>query len=316
MTIKKANLAFLFVVLLNIGLVGVLSFMAVGGYDTSFFTMEMNFILSESIIIIPMLFVILFGRGGEKVSDVFGFHKVRISTLLLVVVYTILLMPMTTLLNSISMLFVDNAILENSDGMLEMPGFELFFFVAMLAPFCEEVLFRGLLYHGYRKSRNLVLAGVCSAFLFGIYHMNLNQAPYAFFLGIMMALLVEATGSIWSSIFMHVLVNGTSVVTMLVENSQNPSVIEQAKEEVMTVDTLVPMLPALSIAAVVGIAIALCLLVKMAELQGRYRFFSVVFGTRKNHADRIGTVPYYIAMGICIACTILSVVLQYIDISS
>lgn len=314
MTIKKANLAFLFVVLLNIGLVLLLSFVpTISGYLTSSFDgMEANFLLSEAIILIPLLFVILFGRGGEKVSDIFGFHKVKITTLLLVVVYTILLMPMTTLLNSISMLFVDNAILENSDEMLAIPGYRLFFYVAILAPFCEELLFRGLLYHSYRKSRNLVFAGLCSALLFGLYHMNFNQAPYAFALGVMMALLVEATGSIWSSFLMHFLINGFSVGTMITENMQTPGILEQAKEEAMTPESLVAMLPSLAIATVVGLAIALCLLVKMAEMQGRYRFLSVVMSTRKNHAENITTVPYVLTILICLAVAILETVVQYL----
>ena len=42
--------------------------------------------------------------------------------------------------------------------------------------------------------------------------MNFNQMPYAIFLGIIMVLLVEATDSILSSMFLHFLINGFSTM--------------------------------------------------------------------------------------------------------
>ena len=51
-----------------------------------------------------------------------------------------------------------------------------------------------------------------TGFLFGCMHMNLNQFIYAFALGIYLAFLVEATGSIFSSMIAHFTLNATSVV--------------------------------------------------------------------------------------------------------
>ena len=50
-----------------------------------------------------------------------------------------------------------------------------------------------------------------SALIFGLLHLNFNQMPYAVYLGIVFALMVEATGSIYTSMLMHFLLNGFNV---------------------------------------------------------------------------------------------------------
>lgn len=48
--------------------------------------------------------------------------------------------------------------------------------------------------------------------MFGCMHMNLNQFIYAFALGVYLAFLVEATGSVFSSMLAHFTLNATSTV--------------------------------------------------------------------------------------------------------
>ncbi len=84
-------------------------------------------------------------------------------------------------------------------------------FTAVLPACVEEFLFRGVLFSTYKKSRMLP-AIFLSGFLFGCMHMNLNQFIYAFALGVYLAFLVEATGSIFSSMVAHFTLNATSVV--------------------------------------------------------------------------------------------------------
>ena len=64
-----------------------------------------------------------------------------------------------------------------------------------------------------------------SSLLFGLMHMNFNQAPYAFALGVAMAVLVEATGSLWSSVLMHVIFNAQSVLLMYFYQHFMPEVL-------------------------------------------------------------------------------------------
>ena len=50
-------------------------------------------------------------------------------------------------------------------------------------------------------------AALMSGLLFGCFHLNINQALYAFVMGIVFAYMVEATGSLWSSVIAHFAVN-------------------------------------------------------------------------------------------------------------
>lgn len=75
---------------------------------------------------------------------------------------------------------------------------------AVVAPLVEEVVCRGLVYRRLRDYVGVWPAVLVSGLMFGIYHGNVVQGIYASVLGILMALLVEITGSLWASILFHV----------------------------------------------------------------------------------------------------------------
>lgn len=114
------------------------------------------------------------------------------------------------------MFFVENAVTDTMSYMLTNYGFFLpFFIVAVMPGFAEEFLFRGVVYSGYSKS--YPVAGLLiSATAFGLMHGNFNQMPYAMFLGAVFVLMLEATDSIWVTMFMHFLLNGANVIMMYV----------------------------------------------------------------------------------------------------
>jgi len=118
--------------------------------------------------------------------------------------------PIVVILNFISMHFVRNQVTDVLPHVLSLGLIPSLLIMALLPAFVEEFVFRGIMYHAYRqysKTGGILL----SALLFGLMHLNLNQAVYAFFLGIILAIMVEATGSLHTSMFMHFLFNGSSV---------------------------------------------------------------------------------------------------------
>lgn len=94
---------------------------------------------------------------------------------------------------------------------------------ALVAPFIEEFIFRGLIFGIMQKSRlNIFAAIIVQALLFGLIHQNLYQGMFAFFIGIFFALTLCWTGSIWSPIVMHFTVNFLAVIVILFfSNSAN-----------------------------------------------------------------------------------------------
>ena len=74
--------------------------------------------------------------------------------------------------------------------------------ICIIPAFCEEVLFRGLIFTGLKKINNVV--GVLgSAFIFMIMHGGPDQTVHQFILGIILALSFLLTGTIWVPIVIH-----------------------------------------------------------------------------------------------------------------
>lgn len=82
----------------------------------------------------------------------------------------------------------------------------------ILVPFIEEIIFRGLIYNELKSCLPVSAAAVIQALLFGIYHMNLLQAIYAFLIGLALAYVVIKADSIWPAIVLHAGVNNTSTI--------------------------------------------------------------------------------------------------------
>lgn len=119
-------------------------------------------------------------------------------------------MPVIIVLNMITMRFTKNVVSQVLPEVMSEGIIVTFLVMAVVPALVEEFVFRGLMYHAYRQYS--VPAGmILSALIFGLMHMNFNQMAYAAFLGLVFAIMVEATGSIRCSMFMHFLTNGTSV---------------------------------------------------------------------------------------------------------
>ena len=82
--------------------------------------------------------------------------------------------------------------------------------VVLLAPVCEELFFRALLYRGLRGFWSMPLALAVSGSAFGAFHLNLSVVlPYSL-IGMLFAWLMEESRSLWPPIVVHALVNGIS----------------------------------------------------------------------------------------------------------
>ncbi len=305
MNSKKVNWFFLTTILLHILIV---VSMVVFRYVFSIGIIA-NFIISSGIIVIPALLFLL--CSGEGWKEAIGFHRIKWSTAGMIVLFTFLTMPVTTLINAFSMLFVENAVAEVSEQVLEMPFIAAFFFMAVSAPLCEEVVFRGVVYRGYRKSGSMLQAAVFSALLFALGHMNFNQAAYAFVIGIMLVLLVEATGSIWSSILYHVVFNGYSVCLMYLAESILPEGLAsgQPQEGEAYIDAMVYSMSFSVIMAAGASAIAACVLVWIAKNENRTQQLKRIWTTRREKRGKIITMPFIIATALSVAFMVADVIL-------
>lgn len=93
--------------------------------------------------------------------------------------------------------------------------------VVVLAPFVEELLFRGGI-QGYLMERWKNPAGsiVVASLIFGAVHGNPVQIPFAFVTGLALGWVYYRTRSLWPGIWMHFINNGSSV--LLYHLTENP----------------------------------------------------------------------------------------------
>ncbi|MHB0856919.1 MAG: CPBP family intramembrane glutamic endopeptidase [Anaerolineae bacterium] len=84
---------------------------------------------------------------------------------------------------------------------------------AVVAPFAEEVFFRGFLYAGLRQRLGLGWALVISSSLFAVVHVTLGVLPPIFVMGVVFALLYEWTGSVWPCIGLHAAINALAFIS-------------------------------------------------------------------------------------------------------
>lgn len=267
-----------------------------------------NLIVSQSVNVLPLAFMLLIGRRkfrDEKVfRDILGFRRIKISTVLMTVLYTFLLMPLTTLANAISMIFVDNTVANLSGDILNVPFVVMFTVMAIFGPFCEEVVFRGAFFRGFRKTGNIFGAIVISGVLFALMHMNLNQAAYALLLGIMMALLAEAAGSTWAPFLVHFIFNGQSVCLLFLEDRLFPELVEEELES-FGGSELTFAIAVYLLLAVVCTSIAFCVVTWIAANEGKPNFLRTVWASRKNRGGRLWSVC--LAIGVALSLIYIAI---------
>lgn len=306
MNSKKVNRIFLAVVLLHIAVVVLLQVFS----PVFTLTIIPNLIISQLMILVPALTGVLLAK--ENLFKVAGFHKIRISTVFMIILFTFLIMPLIVVVNAVSMLFVDNTVAAMSGQVLEVPFLLMLFLIGIAGPFSEELVFRGIVYQGYRKSGTVLQAMALSALLFALMHMNFNQAAYALLIGIIMILMVEATGSIWSSILIHVVFNSEQVCMMYLYDIAGSGAAEiEAAQEMLTTEMILLVLSVYMIIAAVTTTLAGGVLIWIAKNEKREECLRAIWTTRKDKKkEKLITVPLLIAIVISLFLMSLEVILS------
>ncbi len=86
--------------------------------------------------------------------------------------------------------------------------------VAVIPPLIEELSIRGFVLTSLRKYGN-ALAIFGSALMFGLFHCDITQIPFAFICGLFFAYSVIATESLWTGVIVHALNNILSCIASI-----------------------------------------------------------------------------------------------------
>ena len=102
-------------------------------------------------------------------------------------------------------------------GLYQFHDYALAFIcLVVLAPICEEIIFRGWLYGKLRFRMPMVPAMLIVSALFGIMHGQWNVGVTVFAMSIGMCFMRELTGTIWSGVILHMIKNGIAFYALFV----------------------------------------------------------------------------------------------------
>lgn len=152
-------------------------------------------------------------KAGTLITVAKGFA----ATIVLNYIATFILLFFTSQLTNPNSEAVNDAVTMNVYSMIAV--------TVIMAPIVEEVLFRGVVF-GTIRTKSRILAYAVSILIFSIYHLWSSVAIYHDWTiliyiiqyipaGITLAWSYEKTGSVWTSIFLHMAINAVSVSAML-----------------------------------------------------------------------------------------------------
>lgn len=172
----------------------------------------LQIVFSQVIIALPS--VVYMWTRRLPYAETVRLRKMKLFDMMLCILFGILIQPVISLINMLSMVFSKNitgaVMLDITE---QLPFLTALLLMAVMPAVLEESVYRGVFYNEYSK-HNPLKAVLLSGLLFGIMHGNINQFCYAAVMGIVFALLVEATGSVVSTMLVHFWTNAGSVVML------------------------------------------------------------------------------------------------------
>jgi hypothetical protein len=236
-----------------------------------------NTVFSVYLYLIPVLLYAAVTRGA--CLDDIPFRPLRLRTVLQIILFAVLLIPVMTWINMFSLLFSENYVSQELQSASNETFWKNMVFVAVIPAILEEYAVRGVLFHGYRKA-GILKGAIVSGLLFGLMHLNFNQFCYAAVLGIIFALLVEATGSIFSSMIAHFIINLNSVILVAV-SSDVTSDLQAESEAVISRSELIQAWTVYTVIAVLFGVLAYGVFVWIMKSSGRTEHMYEVLKDRK-----------------------------------
>lgn len=113
----------------------------------------------------------------------------------------------------------------NNETMMGFNKIGFLFLSLMVAPFVEEIIFRGCIYHPAKKKSGMLAGAILSGLIFGILHIgasvsmgNWTNVLYIIdygMCGVVLSYVFGESDTIWAAIFAHALFNLLGVLTML-----------------------------------------------------------------------------------------------------
>ena len=265
-----------------------------------------QYVLSEGIILVIAIVYMAVNRI-DPLRDI-PYRRIGFVDGILSLVAGYCMIPMVLFLSSLTMLFSTNYLEEGTTTLLTYPFFMQVILLAVIPPLVEELVFRGIFFGTYRKV-GMFGAAIMSGLIFGCFHLNINQGLYAFAIGFVFAYMVEATGSLWSSVIAHFAINTYSIgvvqllkmAGMYTADGQAAGALEGEGELAAaagTLATVIQLIVLLAVAAAFMMLAVLCIKT-MAKRHGRLENIKMQTEGIKGIKKYL-SAPVVVGLAICI----------------
>ncbi|MCI9565934.1 MAG: CPBP family intramembrane metalloprotease [Eubacterium sp.] len=194
---------------------------------------ELILTMMSALITIPIL-IFFMNRDTEHKKTSHTYKKFELTNrwlYLLILPFGFFNMEWANMFVSILQMFMPKFMIESYSGaenVIYGSSVAVQFLAAgFAAPVVEELIFRGLIYKRLKDIVNIRWAAILSAVLFGVFHGNWVQAPYAIIIGLTAVFVYEKYKSITAPILLHMTVNiasvGISYIAQKINETQNIS---------------------------------------------------------------------------------------------
>lgn len=149
----------------------------------------------------------------KSVARTLRLNPISIKNIMVLVLVAFVMQPAVYLLASIAQIIFGNQLEFLFSDLANQPFWYLVITVAIMPSIFEELVLRGVVMDAYR-GQTLYTVIIMNGLLFGLFHMNLNQFVYTFFIGVVLSLSVYYTNSIFAGMIIHFVNNFLSIYVM------------------------------------------------------------------------------------------------------
>ncbi|MFR3072537.1 MAG: lysostaphin resistance A-like protein [Paeniclostridium sp.] len=195
-------------IILNNLMIGVISFIfAAFAKNPNDFDQNLYILVFIGDLITLILVHLMFLGYDKKILSKELFKKISMQNIINIILFGIgCSVVLLILTGTLSRIFPEYESVANELQLASNSWISLIITI-FLAPICEEILFRYVIF-GYLKERySLIIAIIGQALAFGLAHGNIVQGIYTFIVGIALALIYIYSGSLVGSIVLHITFN-------------------------------------------------------------------------------------------------------------
>jgi membrane protease YdiL (CAAX protease family) len=188
-----------------------------GGEPTIYLTAGMGAL--EGLALIGSVFLLGLMRRQISWSEV-GLKPISDSWLLRSLLLGFVAIPLAGLIAALVQSLLGQPLINSQNEFLAPAGFSWFGLVSMLllgglvAPFAEELFFRGVIYAWLREHWGVIPSVLVSGLIFGMVHVEPSVAAAAFVLGVLLAWVYESSNSLWSAVIIHAINNSVKIILL------------------------------------------------------------------------------------------------------